>query len=72
MMLPYKRCDNVSNNHLATLRDAKTHDLEKLEVSEAQISTPPGISAFVALMYKRPESLAPDQINSETLLSLVS
>jgi hypothetical protein len=49
-----------------------THDLVKLEVSETQISTPPGISALVALMYRRPESLDPDQINSETLLSLVS
>lgn len=50
----------------------KTHDPVKPEVSDTHISTPPGISALVPLTYKRPESLDPDQINSDTLLSLVS
>jgi hypothetical protein len=44
----------------------------KLEVSDTQISTPPGTSELVPLIYRSPESLDPDHINSETLVSLVS
>lgn len=44
----------------------------KLEVSDTQISTPPGTSELVPLIYRSPESLEPDHINSETLVSLVS
>lgn len=48
-----------------------THELAKSAMSDTHSSTPPGMSAFVLLIYNRPESLDPSQIISETLLSFV-
>lgn len=50
----------------------ETYELAKSDASAIHSSTPPGMSAFVALIYSKLEAPDPSQMSSETLVSLVS